>query len=500
MVYSYNWGGLGWIDRNGVFGYFYHWMFPSWLTGYNVVIARYFIVFTMTVSSFLLYFILVRYLKFPIVLSFVIAVLPNIIPSMWQIPAGVNLSYPPRYLLLYLLSLIFVLEYITSREKQPIYLLLGILFYYLFSGVDIAIFTLPFTIVFIMYLSNGRDTAFHVLSAFTVITIVNLIEVHLKSRVKPVEQSLDVIFDRVLIVFEWMSPTPELGGQWVLFALISLCLIAIYLLCIKRNLVFTSEHGLELTSRKYYVVFLYAVFSIWLISNSFVFIERVNAFEERYFYISSYGMSFLLLLSLYVVLRYFTKNHNYINLVLILIIAYVGYSKVLFTEKQFQQYNKNIAILKNHELGDSVKARSQIVVAEWLDGPFYGMGWNRSSGQIRYAYGRNDINGLLVPKDDQYHFSSHINNHKKWASNYYATGLSTDFPIYLFKLSGDEIIQVRYMLEYLDSSEWIIYQFDLLTGLSSVLERGNGMDDYHAKVELLKNRGIEQKDILWGGA
>ena len=93
---------------------------------------------------------------------------------------------------------------------------------------------------------------------------------------------------------------------------------------------------------------------------------------------------------------------------------------------------------------------SQIVISgmKGIDG-----GWFRSSGLLKFALQRRDVNGLLGEKDDTgyYNFDNHFNPKMRgWTKRYVMTGLSLDKPVFFFELKEktNKLKQLEYALQW----------------------------------------------------
>ena len=147
---------------------------------------------------------------------------------------------------------------------------------------------------------------------------------------------------------------------------------------------------------------------------------------------------------------------------------------------------------------------SQVVVAgaEGIPGC-----WHRTSGYLKFALKRNDIDGLIGQIDTigYYNFDRHFDpGDRGMARRYLMTGLSPDRPIFLFLLQkkNRRLAQFEYALEWkgkTKNSPWTIIHVDKKTGIPSSLISGTGMEEYLSTIKELEERGISQTEIMWGG-
>lgn len=453
------------------------------------------------------YYLYYNKFGFPRMAAFAAAVLPNILPSQFGIPAGINMSYSLYGLLFALLSLMSGFSYLestTSRDWSR--LVKAIVLYFICTQLmeQSIFFFPPLALAFLGYTKLSKKHAW-LISSFFVVTMAKFIWVVSNPRKGVFTSSLPEIFRRIGRYFKWSFPSP---GTEPLFLVIIFAgiILAGFILVMKR-----SGSGLRIAAhfrhlaQKGYVLYLYAFLICWAISTAAVFILFSEVYQTRYVHISSFAFAALLVLAIHVILN---RKIGKLKLNTIVLIALIVFSGVLRYERLneiFTPANKTRSLLIR-DLGKvSFPENSQVVVTgvSSVETGHPG-GWNRSCGYLKFILKRKDINGLVGAADTG-RFAIHFNPKRQSKGKMFLmSGLSPGKPTFFFRMNREkkELEQLRYALEWRGKTKnagWTIFRVDMTGGRISPFISGSGMEDYLSKVKELEGKGIPPDRILWGG-
>jgi hypothetical protein len=118
---------------------------------------------------------------------------------------------------------------------------------------------------------------------------------------------------------------------------------------------------------------------------------------------------------------------------------------------------------------------------------------------LQYILNRKDVSGIL-PYEYQYYNPFNADAGRNYSAK--MAGLSLEFPVFFFR-HHKAFEQYNYALQWnndeLDESFWNLFEFDLNTGIPEIISQGKNYHDYKIALDLLKEEGVKQEDIMFGG-
>ena len=203
---------------------------------YSPQLARgLYVLFLMVPLSFIFYYLLHHQLGLSRWDALASAILPNILPYQWQIPAGINMSYPLLGLLLVLLALISGLHYLAKSAPGNWLRLVGaaVCYYLACHLMEQSLFLYPpLVLVFFGYTKRNRKH-FWLVSLFSIIAADKLIRMIVLPRKAAVSVPLEEIVNRIGLYFKWTLPSPE-THPLLLILIFSAIIITGFLLHLKH--------------------------------------------------------------------------------------------------------------------------------------------------------------------------------------------------------------------------------------------------------------------------
>jgi hypothetical protein len=480
--------------------------FTEWI-GWNIMayspnLARgLYVVLLMVPLSFCFYYLLRYRLGFSRMTAYTAAVLPLILPGQWQIPAGINMSYVLWGLPVALAALIIGFQYLEKNTPKNLIRLASAVLCYLIATqiMEQAVFLFPpFVLAFWGYKKFAIKNI-RLMAGFTIIAAIRLIQTIVNPRDAAVVHSipLDEIAKRILLYFQWSLPFPNIDP---------VCLIIIFMGIISVGFIlYLKRPGTEPKTNR---IFPYIFLIVWAISTIFVFIFISRDYTPRYVFISSFGLNALFVFSIYVILKnvFHGKFKWYIPVFAALII-FSGVSRYFTLKEIYTQVNTPFSIVQRDLNKMRLPSNSQIVIVgvRGISGC-----WAISSGYLQFALKRKDVTGLVMWSGKStgggyYNFDNHFDPQQRgWGPRYRMTGLSTDQPVFLFRMNrkNAKLKQLEYALQWKGEKKdapWTILRVDKVFGQIFPFVAGVGMDEYQSTIQQLQTRGIAQADILWGG-
>jgi hypothetical protein len=491
------------------------------------------LLFVILPTSLCFYYLYRKLFKLPEMVAITASVLPTILPGQWQIPAFI--TNVPYGLLFAIVSFIYGLHYLRSCKKNKELFFLGIsVFCFLITNhlMDDAIFLIaPFTLGILGYTKFNRKH-FLLISSFLAITLAKLSWTLLNPR--PANQAASLsgekILSRFFSFFEFTSPIDfffngvGIESQTLSVSTIIGVVIVGFIVGLAKTDIRVCENNFELNHLpvRWQNIYLYTKFCAWSVFCSLPFIFLSPFFSSRYFYIASFGLNLLFIMSLYIILVAITKNNKLIiSLSLLIVVVASGGNRHVELQKIFNIYNKSHNLLSKNLKKFIFPKNAQIVI---LGRTAQGTGgfWKWSSGYLKYTTGRDDITGILPYEYDYYNpFNSEERSHK-----YKMKGLDITKPIFIFRIDRKKgkLDQEEYALkwdtttvigadfrlisvdEYTQKKDdnsraanWIIYKFDKTKGSAEKFREGKGIIDYFEVQNELQEQGIRKEDIVWGG-
>jgi hypothetical protein len=475
--------------------------FFGWnIMAYSPNLARgLYVLFLMVPLSFCIYYLLRHRLGFSKMTAYTSGVLPFILPSLWEIPAGINMSYVLWGLLASILSLILGVNYLEKdTPKNGIRLAFTILFYLIATQItEQALFLFPpFVFAFFGYKKFDKKNII-LISGLTIIAVIRFVQTIAIPRNPSIPHALSFgeIIKRISLYFQWSLPSP--GGDPVIIIIIFIGII------LAGFVLYIKQPGVEPKNNR---IFLYILLICWAISTIFVFIFISRDYSPRYVFISSFGLNSIFAFSIYVILKnLFPGKFKWYIPVFAAIIIFSGVSRYFTLKEMYTPWNNSFSIVQRDLNKMPLPLNSQIVVVgvSGISGC-----WEKSRGYLCFALKRKDISGLVgaVKNGGYYNFDNHFDHTKRgWGGRYRMTGLSMDKPVFLFRVAKKkgQLNQLEFALQWKGEKKdasWTILQVDKNTGQIFPFVSGVGMDEYESAILELQKKGIRQSDILWGGA
>ena len=439
--------------------------------------------------------------------AFTAAVLPNILPMQWSIPAGINISYVVWGLPLIIISLILGLHYLEKSTPQNWARLAGAGLCYLIATqiMEHALFVLPAMILaFCGYKKFAKKTIFLVLT-FIIIGISIFCKMAVHPRKAMQLMPFDVIIDRIGIYFTWALPVSGIAPLYATIFFPGIIFIG-FLLYFKQSEEPSNTYSIfSHFSVKAHHCLVYGFFLCWMVSTISPSIFLSIPYSPRYSYLSMFGAQAIFIFSIFVILKKLFSGKPQIGIAIFIgIILLSGVSRYFTLKEKYTPRNTAFAIVQQDLNKMQLPPHSQIVITGLAGIPG---GWERSSGYLQFALKRKDVNGLVgqVHSGEYYNFDNHFDSQVRgWDERYVMTGLAMNQPVFLFRMDKKtgQLQQLEYALQWRSeemNAPWTILRVDKTTGSLFPFVSGTGMREYESAILKLQKKGIQQSDILWGG-
>ncbi|MFC2146247.1 hypothetical protein ACFLRT_02690 [Acidobacteriota bacterium] len=473
-----------------------------------------YVLFVMVPLSCLIYYLFQKKMGFPGVAAYSAAVLPNILPAQFQIPAFVNGTQVLLGLIAVAACLLFSFKYLDHQAQKNWKPLLMAAFLYLLATLvtDQPVFSFPVLVFAIWgYHKLNRKHLFLAVS-FSLVFLHKAAWIVLLPRgsTHMAETSISGALKRLGQYFSAMLPLPQISpeGEFIILLAIVFCSIIVtglFFYMKNHNEGFTILKPFAHLSHKKFIFYIYGFLFIWLVSNIIVFITvSPRPFRVRYSYYAAYGLNALLALSLYPILaKIFRSKKKLVTIAFAVLILITGWFRITQLKSHYDRLNADQAMIIENLNRFQFPENSQIVIYSTYGGNFWG-DWYQSSGHLRYMLKRNDINGFIGNKGRKYFdfYDPFDVRSRGFGKAHWMRGLDINRPLFLFVEKNKEFKQYEYALQWKEKTgkaEWTIFHFDKKTGKESLLLRGIGSDDYYSTLARLRSKGISQNDILWGG-
>jgi hypothetical protein len=473
-----------------------------------------YVLFVMIPLSCLIYYLFQKKMGFPGMAAYAAAVLPNILPAQFHIPAFINGTQVLLGLIAIVVCLLASFKYLDNQTQKNGKLLFSAVFLYLLATLvtDQPVFSFPVLVFAIWgYHKLNKKHVFLIVSFFLVflhkaawITLLPRGSTHMAAP------SISGSLNRLGQYFSAMLPIPQISleREFIVLLAVIFCSIIVtgLLFYIKNhNDGFTILKPFAHQSHKKFIFYIYAFLFIWLTCNIIVFITiSPRPFRIRYSYYAAYGLDALLLLSLFPILaKIFHRKKKLVTITFAVLILITGWFRITQLKSRYDRLNANQAMIIENLNPFQFPEKSQIVIYPTYGGNFWG-DWYQSSGHLRYMLKRNDINGLIGNKGKKYFdfYDPFDVNSRGFGPNHWMKGINIHRPLFLFVEKNKKFKQYNYALQWKNNSgepQWAIFHFDKKTGKASPILSGTGRENYDSALEHLINTGINPKDILWGG-
>ncbi len=452
--------------------------------------------------AYLAYYLFKVMFGLPKTISITAAVLPMILPGQTLIPAFIDGIYMLPGLLFLLVSIITGMKSMQSKSWILIFVSIAT-FYLAIETTELVVFSVFPFILLMLYTSKFSKKLWALIVPLLLISGYRLVEVILypRSASTPVDLTWEQIITRLKISIVYVNPfgisnESILGILIIVFAL--LAIIVSVILKRKRNdfVKLNIRNPIQNIIKPYPFFIIFSI--VWIASLSFPFIFFSKYFPNRYLFFAAFGVSLIISLGIYSIFyNVFKKNRMVLILLFTALIMNAGFHRIEALKKFFHPFNNYHKIFTKELSAYTFPLNSQIVITGRSALPTGGY-WIWSSGALQYLLDRKDVSGIL-PYEYQYYNPFNA----KAGRNYSAkmTGLSLEFPVFFFR-HQKTFKQYSYALQWQvnDSAEttWNLFRFDPTTGIPDTVSQGRNYEDYKLALELLKEKGIEQEDIMFG--
>lgn len=515
-------------------------VFPDWLFRYSLLspffefaawkimavspyLARgLYVLLFMVPISLMFYYLLSEKFALSRIAAATASILPQILPSVWQIPAGVNMSYPLRGLFLILAGLLISYRYLDEAGRRSRAWLAAAVAIYIVAiqSMEQTVFMFPAVLVILAGYTRFNRKHLLLLGPLLIISLMRIARMILMPRIPMTNIPAEKIVSRIVQYINWNIPS--LNKNSVLTAVMVVVIAAAGLIVIMKTgaAAGTPAAGYRHIKRKYFALFAYGSFCIWMASSIFVFIFLSNDYESRYVYISSFGFWVLLCLSLQALLGGLCKKKAIVPvIVFVCIILCSGFMRLHALSTFFGNQNRIQRVIAGAVNSSQLPPFSQVIV---VGVPHFPGGWLRSSGYLKLATRRYDLEGLVSGENASpyYNYDDHFNPAiRGWEGRFYVTGIDLGRPVFFYKIDNDCLkkksikkknklkkkCDVMRQLEYVlrwrgerKDAPWSILKFDRVRGTSVPVVSGKGFADYTGALKRLEAQGVGQSDILWG--
>jgi len=497
----------------GMMKYFVLWPFSEWIgwriMTYSPNLARgLYVLLFMVPLSWCFYYLYHHKFGLPRIFAFTAAIIPNILPHQWQIPAGINMSRTLYPLLFAMIALILGLHYLEKSTPKNWIRLAGSSLCYLISSqmMEQALFLFPpIVLVFLGYTKLKRKHIWLILSFF-IIAVARYAQMLIFTRKARILAPIEEILRRTGLYFKYSLPSPDIEPLYLTIFFLCIFLIGFILYVRHPSVSPTMSQNLSHMKKNMFTLYLYGFFILWAASTILPFITmRGVIFPPRYPYISAFGLNAIFVFSLFVIfnLRFFKKYKLHYFVFAGVIIFSGGYRYLNLNEIFSAKNNIQSIIIKDLEKLSSPK-NSQFVICGL---PKMAHGRRRVTGYLMHALKRNDISGIFQTVDprEKKNFYDHFN---PWSITFNRIGqfggIYSNKPVFFFVLlqKKNKLKQFEYVLRWrgrTKNAPWVIIHADKKTGKTSSFRWGEGMDAYLSTIKELEKQGIPQSEILWGG-
>lgn len=455
---------------------------------------------------------LFRKLGLPNNTAYTAAILPNILPAQNLIPAFLNGSYVLLGLLVMMGCFFKSFKYLDREDQSNRKTLFAAGLYLLISTqlMDQAVFFLPVLLFAVLgYQKLNRKHLFLALSFIPAVSY-KLVWVLLSPRkmteITPVTGS--IILSRLKYYFFSMLPFPDFlkpTNDFVLIIIIAIIITGLALTLRDPDNTFIRSKPFSHLSHRQFTLYIYGFLLIWTLGNIVAFITMSKLQTVRYSYIAAYGLNALLLISLVAIFkRIFMAKSFLINTAFIILIFQAGLFRTVELKTYYDSLNRNQFHIQKNLSSFNFPRDSQIVMYLTKGANYWGF-WSSSSGHLKFILKMNGIDGLIGSKAKHYFdfYNPFDPKSHGYGTSDLMNGLSIDRPLFLFVEDNGGFRQYEYALQWQGKTRdasWTIYQVNRSTGAIVPFTSGRGREEYLLKIKELEKSGLQQTDILWGGA
>lgn len=468
------------------------------------------VLWLMVPISWLLFTLYRRHVRMPPLAAFTAAVLPNISPHQWQIPAGINMSYVLWGFLPLLASLLCGLDYVRSpklhaRAWIPSLLLFTVSMLIMEQSAFLAI-----PVLYIVWRLGGQGARRRrLVSALGAIALLRVIHILLSLRISALMPSAEIgrnlmsalTMARLEKILQWSLPVPVLPG-WIIPSIIAIILLgSAWKKRTTPQRSISKMTDLPENGRSHHTT-VAAFFSLWLVCTVPVFVIGAKWFSPRYAYLPSVAILGLLVwLTSRLGCRIENTGRRLLNLFFVSVLLISGIGRIARLTHTYAPLNENFRLVR-HTLASRELPRSAQIVIVGMTGVAGGI--KRSSGYLQYALNRSDISGLIGSETSPGSsplFDRFDPRTGKNAGRQFMAGISLQRPLFMFRREGPGLTQLAFVVHWQDEgpeAAWTLYRSDPRSGRLSTVTRGVGLAEYCQALAARDKMAVSQKDILWG--
>ena len=497
----------------GMMKFFVLWPFSEWM-GWSIMtyspnLARgLYVLLFMVPLSWCFYYLYHNKFGLPRLFAFTAAILPNILPHQWQIPAGINMSRTLYPLLFAMIALILGLHYLEKSTPKNWVRLVGSSLCYLISSqmMEQALFLFPpIVLAFFGYTKLKRKHTW-LLSSFFIIAVARYAQMLIFTRKTRILAPIEEILRRTGLYFKYSLPSPDIEPLFLTIFYLCVFLTGFILYVKHPSISPTMSQNLSHMKKRIFTLYLYGFFILWAASTILPFITMGGViFPPRYPYISAFGINAIFIFSIFVIFnRGFLKKYKLHYFIFAGVIIFSGGYRYLNLNKIFTDKNNIQAIIIRDIEKLSPPKNSQFVICGL---PKMAHGRRRVTGYLMHALKRNDVSGIFKTVDpiEKKNFYDHFN---PWSITFKRVGqfggIYSNKPVFFFAIIHKEnkLKQFEYVLRWrgrTKNAPWVIIHADKKTGKTSSFRWGEGMGAYLSTIKELGTQGIPRSEILWGG-
>jgi len=456
---------------------------------YSVEYARlYVLLIYMIPLSCLLYVFNRKILELSQWVALASAVVINIIPRQYQVPAFLEGSYTVTGMLAFVITLIVTEQYLNSSRYKVIPIIAISIGWLLTCDLmnEMGVLLFP-AYIYLIYSSDAQLIKKLYLYLITsLITVYRIyIYFHLAGTLsnKPADHSLHVIANRIVKSIDWWLPVST--GTTTKFIFVVLMAILVFYIYIKSKKSMREEKS---------IVRAYIFYGIWFLSCSFPFWFLSQYFSPRYFYISYIALTTITFITVYQALILPTRYRQQIATISIIIIfSLYGAQRYLMNADMFNTWNKlnsEIYSLLSNEIVNKDTQISLVNINTRTGGYYI---W--SSGYLQYLLKMPGVRGII---GDEYNFYDPFNL-EHCGYRFTMSCLDTSKELIAYKKDmTHHVVRMNYFLQWKDKgkrdSDWSIYKTNNKNRLSLVAT-GSGIDNYR---NTLSELNLSPDQVLWG--
>jgi hypothetical protein len=443
--------------------------------------------------------------------AFAAAVVPNILPHQWQIPAGINMSYPLWELLPLLAALHAGLDYVAPlRRSHPGALPASILCFTAAALIiEQTVFLVPPLIYLFWRLGRNQKKKFVLTGAIGALTLLRMLHISLTFRSHVLMETHEILSGNAVVrslsrfwqTLQWSLPIEQFSPLTIGLLLFALLASGVLLMRRKAGHILAETH-VESAANCCAPADATFFFVLWLVCSGAFLPLCATYFSPRYVFIPAFAVSGLLAQAVDSISKRLRSHGRMLVMIgLVVAVGTVGIQRTISLNKIFRPLNDRFKVLQNALASYQFPVGAQIVVV----GTGIGGGKYRSSGYLQHLLRRSDVTGLISKQASPGGSSlfDRFATHRKFNTGKYSlAGLTLRLPLFLFYCDGPRLVQLCLFLHWQGNgpaASWTIWYVDPASGRLAPFARGYGLSEYVECLTHLGQQGIPPSAILWGG-